>query len=61
LGFGQTEEAVIRQAGQAIARKAEQLTRPGDSILVLAGRGHNGDDACVAGESLSGARRKSCA
>jgi NAD(P)H-hydrate epimerase len=51
---GQTEEAVIRQAGQAVARKAEQLTRPGDSILVLAGRGHNGDDACVAGESLSG-------
>jgi ADP-dependent NAD(P)H-hydrate dehydratase / NAD(P)H-hydrate epimerase len=51
---GQTEEVVIRQAGQAVARKAEELTRPGDRILVLAGKGHNGDDAHVAGEAISG-------
>lgn len=55
---GQTEQTVIRQAGQAVARKAEQLTRAGDSILVLAGRGHNGDDACLAGECLSGRTAK---
>jgi NAD(P)H-hydrate epimerase len=51
---GQTEETVIRQAGQAVARKAETLTQPGDRILILAGKGHNGDDAAVAGEAISG-------
>src|SRR5260221_9524453 len=42
---GQTEEVVMRLAGRAVARRARQLTRPGDLILVLAGKGHNGDDA----------------
>jgi hydroxyethylthiazole kinase-like uncharacterized protein yjeF len=51
---GQTEQAVIRQAGEALARKAEQLTRPGERILVLAGKGHNGDDANVAGQAIAG-------
>jgi NAD(P)H-hydrate epimerase len=51
---GQTEEVVIRQAGRAVARKTEQLTQPGDRIVVLAGKGHNGDDACVAAEAISG-------
>lgn len=50
---GQTEEAVIQRAGQAVARKAEALTQPGDRILVLAGKGHNGDDAMVAAESIT--------
>jgi len=49
---GQTEAAVIQQAGTAVARKAEQLTRPRDLILVLAGKGHNGDDARVAAEAI---------
>src|SRR4051812_36952031 len=49
---GQTEAAVIQQAGTAIARKAEQLTQKGDFILVLAGKGHNGDDARVAAEAI---------
>ena len=46
----------MRLAGRAIARRAEKLTRPGDSLLVLAGKGHNGDDARFAAESefLSG-------
>jgi ADP-dependent NAD(P)H-hydrate dehydratase / NAD(P)H-hydrate epimerase len=45
---GQTEEEVIRQAGAAVARFAERVTRPEDSILVLVGKGHNGDDALQA-------------
>jgi NAD(P)H-hydrate epimerase len=49
---GQTEEAVIRLAGQAVARTAEKLTHPGETILVLAGSGHNGDDALRAAEAL---------
>ncbi len=51
---GQSEEAVMRLAGQAVARRAEQLTQPGDFILVLSGKGHNGDDARLAAESISG-------
>jgi NAD(P)H-hydrate repair Nnr-like enzyme with NAD(P)H-hydrate epimerase domain len=50
---GQTEEAVIRLAGQAVARQVEQLTRSGSVILVLAGKGHNGDDAELAAESIA--------
>ena len=49
---GQTEENVIRQAGTAVGRRAEQLTRPRDFILVLCGKGHNGDDAHVAAEVI---------
>lgn len=48
----QTEEAVMRRAGEAVARRAERMTRPGDRILVLAGKGHNGDDARFASEQL---------
>jgi len=42
---GQTEAAVIHRVGGKIAQRALQLTRPGDAILILAGKGHNGDDA----------------
>src|SRR5439155_14304708 len=45
-------ENVIRQAGTAIARRAEQLTKAGDFILVLCGKGHNGDDARIAAEAI---------
>lgn len=50
---GQTEAAVIKQAGAAVARKAERLTKSGDFIVVLAGKGHNGDDARVAAETIA--------
>src|SRR5262245_21815951 len=50
---GQTEKAVIGQAGRTIARRAEQLTKPGDFILIFAGKGHNGDDAIAASEALA--------
>src|SRR6267143_6833963 len=49
---GQTEAAVILQAGRAVARKAERFTRAGEFILVLSGKGHNGDDARVAAENI---------
>lgn len=49
---GVREDDVMRRAGQAVARCAERLTAPGDLVVVLAGRGHNGDDATYAGEFL---------
>jgi NAD(P)H-hydrate epimerase len=50
---GITQEAVIERAGSAIARRiSASLARPGDRLLVLAGRGHNGDDAKVAAKQL---------
>ena len=42
---GQTEAEVIRRVGLAVARRALELTEPSDLILILAGKGHNGDDA----------------
>jgi hydroxyethylthiazole kinase-like uncharacterized protein yjeF len=41
---GQTESAVIARVGEALATRALAQTKRGDSILLLAGKGHNGDD-----------------
>ncbi len=49
---GQTEAGVIRRVGEKIAERALQLTRAGDAILILAGKGHNGDDARAARQHL---------
>ncbi|TAK99570.1 MAG: hypothetical protein EPO07_10775, partial [Verrucomicrobia bacterium] len=51
---GQTEAAVIARVGEAIARLALRLTHDGDRILILAGKGHNGDDVRAAQKILSG-------
>jgi NAD(P)H-hydrate epimerase len=53
---GRSETEVIRRVGQAIAREALRLTRPGALILILAGKGHNGDDARCAREHLADRR-----
>jgi len=53
---GQTEAAVIQRVGEIIARRALQLTSGGDAILILAGKGHNGDDARCAREHLTDRR-----
>jgi NAD(P)H-hydrate epimerase len=53
---GQTEAEVIRRVGQCVARRALQSTQAGDSILILAGKGHNGDDARGAREHLADRR-----
>lgn len=49
---GQKEAEVIRRVGGQLARAILRLTRPQDSILILAGKGHNGDDARAAAEFL---------
>ena len=49
---GQTEAEVIRRVGQCVARRALKLTHPNDLILLLAGKGHNGDDVRAAQEHL---------
>jgi|ERR1043166_215168 NAD(P)H-hydrate epimerase len=41
---GQTEAAVIARVGECVAKRALALTCGGDFILLLAGKGHNGDD-----------------
>ena len=49
---GQTEAEVIRRVGRCVARRALQLTQPGDLILILAGKGNNGEDARSARQHL---------
>jgi hydroxyethylthiazole kinase-like uncharacterized protein yjeF len=56
---GVSETDVIRRAGEAVARLVERMTQEGDSILILAGKGHNGEDARLAGEALR-RRRVQC-
>lgn len=53
---GQTEAEVIRRVGKRVARRARKLTRAGDTILFLVGKGHNGDDARAAAKQLEGRR-----
>jgi NAD(P)H-hydrate epimerase len=49
---GQTEAEVIRRVGKKVADRALQLTHVNELILILAGKGHNGDDARSAREHL---------
>jgi NAD(P)H-hydrate epimerase len=49
---GQTEAEVIRRVGMRVAESALRLTKPADLILILSGKGHNGDDARSASEHL---------
>src|SRR3954462_5773030 len=45
---GKSETAVIRTVGKAVAKRVLEISKDGDSILVLACQGHNGDDARAA-------------
>lgn len=56
---GGTEAEVIGRVGEALARRATQFTRAGNLILLLAGQGHNGDDARAALPHLA-AREVQC-
>jgi NAD(P)H-hydrate epimerase len=49
---GRTEAEVIRRVGHIVADRAAQMTRDADLVLVLAGKGHNGDDARDASQHL---------
>jgi NAD(P)H-hydrate epimerase len=55
---GRSEAEVIRRVGRCIAGRARALTGAGDTILVVAGKGHNGDDARAACEYLEDRRVK---
>ena len=50
---GMNQEAVIARAGGCLAARAEELTPKESLIGILAGRGHNGDDARQAGLQIS--------
>jgi len=50
---GRTEQEVIHQVGRILAQRILDLTRPGDAVWILAGKGHNGDDARAARPHLS--------
>ena len=50
---GQTESEVIRQVGRLLGRRIEALTQPGSLVVVFAGKGHNGDDARAASETVA--------
>ena len=41
---GKTEREVIQNVGRLLAQRLLELTQPGDSIWILCGKGHNGDD-----------------
>src|SRR5947207_1424781 len=49
---GRAEKEVIERVGQILTKRLLQLTRDGDKILILAGKGHNGDDARAAQSHL---------
>ncbi len=42
---GRREEEVIAQVGKLLAQRVLELTKPGDAIFILAGKGNNGADA----------------
>lgn len=50
---GKSETEVIEQVGRCLARRALAWTRSGDRLLILAGKGHNGDDARCARPHLT--------
>src|SRR5258708_21221054 len=50
---GRNEAEVISRVGHLVAARARQMTRPGDLIVVLAGKGHNGDDARHTSQNLN--------
>ena len=50
---GQSQDEVIRRVGRCLGQAALRLTQPHDLILLLAGKGHNGDDTRKAVEHLS--------
>lgn len=51
---GRLASDVINQVGRQLARRLLELTRPHDPILLVAGRGRNGDDVRAAREHLDG-------
>ncbi len=57
---GKTEPEVIARVGEIVACRVRQLTQAGDLVLILTGKGHNGDDALQAGKHLPDQRVQIC-
>lgn len=57
---GKTESEVIARVGEIVARRVSQLTQAGELVLILAGKGHNGDDALQAAKHLPDQRVQEC-
>src|SRR5687768_5499036 len=55
---GRSQSEVINNAGEEVARVALRMTREEDRILILAGKGINGEDARCAQPHLLGRRVK---
>jgi len=53
---GQTEAEVIRRVGHCVGLRALEMTKAGDLVVILAGKGHNGDDARAARKHLADRR-----
>src|SRR5580658_9135379 len=49
---GRKQADVIGRVGEIAAQRARKMTRPGARVLVLCGKGHNGDDARAAAKHL---------
>lgn len=49
---GSSVAEVIRKVGQKVAKSCLHATRPGDRVLILAGKGNNGEDVRAAAEGL---------
>ena len=54
---GKSVDGVIDQVGAAIARRLETLTKPGTTLLFLAGKGNNGADVRAARKHLGPERK----
>jgi ADP-dependent NAD(P)H-hydrate dehydratase / NAD(P)H-hydrate epimerase len=57
---GRSQNEVIGNAGRAVAESALRITKLDDRILILAGKGHNGDDARHAQPHLVGRKVRLC-
>ena len=57
---GKSEAAVIMRVGELLANRIRQWVPAGSRVLVLAGVGHNGDDARHAEDRLKDMRVRIC-
>jgi NAD(P)H-hydrate epimerase len=57
---GLSESNVIYRVGEIVARHVRQLTQTADLVVILAGKGHNGDDARQAANHLPDQRVQVC-
>lgn len=54
VALGVAESKLMEAAGNAVARRVEDVGDPGDEVAIVAGRGNNGGDGLVAARYLDG-------